>query len=746
MLLAASIPSTYAAKGPREDDLQIFFYSDSLGTYAALEAGEVDMIAGMGWSHALISPELVDSEGLVYGPLYQDAITNPSVVLAPVCANNMYQFDLNNNCTIPSNPTVRSPTNCREFRQALAFLCDKDLYVDTYCGGFANRIDQPITYQSQGWTNDSYAGVNYPYEYDPAAASALLDANGWVEGATPNPDYDAAFPGSTQFIRVYPPGYTPMTQDLDPLRVYVRIDDPKRLQAGRHLYSNMRKIGIPVDASEGPASFIYDPVMRLRDYHVYTGSWTVGRFPTYTYFLYHTDFARTLGYGTGYNYVHGFDPGDVPNHPLLNALLEKIYYTATFSGAQAASKIAMGVFTAECVTIPLWSDQSYVAYSTNLLGIVNMDCYGPVNPYTFMNAYTRDGSPLRLGLVIPPSSLNIMYASWMYDYTLLDRITTYGSMDVNPYNLAQDQPGFILDWTTDFWNDLGTLKTTVTKELRQDNYFVDTGGTMLANVDVDAYLFSNYVCYAAGVDSWHWDTVKDIKRFSKVSDYEVEIYYDADSYWFTYTASPPLLPFSVWLNPGYGLATLETTGFTVDTDLTTPGLLSLDRPVWINSITGSTSGLLTEWTDYHWELGDFYIDTALVSGETVTVEWYQYGDVSGHTLGDNPAGDVTIGCGQYYMTDYVAGAGGYFTAKRNPFYWMDTPILGEVDFKWESGGYYEMTIFDVVKAAAAYDSQGTAVPNSRWFPGADLAPPGGIINIFDIVTMAGKYGHTSGAP
>ena len=65
---------------------------------------------------------------------------------------------------------------------------------------------------------------------------------------------------------------------------------------------------------------------------------------------------------------------------------------------------------------------------------------------------------------------------------------------------------------------------------------------------------------------------------------------------------------------------------------------------------------------------------------------------------------------------------------------------------WEEGGYYEVTIFDVVMAAGAYGSQGIWVPDKNWFPGVDLASPGGVIDIFDIVTVAGKYGQTFGAP
>jgi hypothetical protein len=92
----------------------------------------------------------------------------------------------------------------------------------------------------------------------------------------------------------------------------------------------------------------------------------------------------------------------------------------------------------------------------------------------------------------------------------------------------------------------------------------------------------------------------------------------------------------------------------------------------MNSITGSVSGVLTEWLDFHWELGDFMIETALVSGETVTVDYYAVDDCSGYTLGDNSWEDVTVGCGMYYATDFNPGLGGNFTAKRNPYYYLDS--------------------------------------------------------------------------
>jgi hypothetical protein len=736
LLMAACVPqvTVSASRGPRTADLIMQFYANVSTAYQALVVGDVDVVG---------SP-LPES-------LYEAAITNPNTALAAVDDMGMYEFDLHNNYSIASYPGIRSPTSYTEFRQALAFLVDKDRIVNEFCDGFAVRLDQPIAAPAHGWMNQSYTGGNYPYEYDPAAASALLDAHGWVEGGTPNPYYDAAFPRSTLNLRTYPPGHETAGADIDPVISYVRTDDARRLQAGRQLYGNMRKIGIPVDPREGPSSFTSDPVMGQRDYHIYTGSWNLGRFPTFPYFGYHTDYY--IPYGG--NYVTGYQADNAkPAHPMLDPLLYNIYYADTFEQAYENCQLAMGLFTELCVTIPLFSARSYWAYSTKLLGAVNMDGYGLGNDYFFMNVYKVDSSPIVWAVTTPPNRFNVLYSSWSYDFQCLDRIYDYANADLPPYNIAFDQPGWVLDWFADTWVDPddGRIKARNFKEFRTDNYFVDAEGNQLENVDADAYLFSCYVEHTR-CEMEQWGCVSPLHHFVKVDDYRVEVYFNGRSYWLCPRSSsgwpraqPPLLPRSVWLNTSHGLTENLVETFVVDTNLTTPGFLGLDNPVWIGSINGSASGLLTEWVDYHWERGDWYLDTALVTGETVIVEWYQFADVFGLTLGDNPAQDVTISCGQYYLTGFNYGAGGNMTAKRNPYYYLETPPLGEVDFVWEEGGYYEVTIFDIVKAAGAYGSQGTAVPDKNWLPGADLAPPGGVIDIFDIVTIASAYGETFGAP
>jgi len=69
---------------------------------------------------------------------------------------------------------------------------------------------------------------------------------------------------------------------------------------------------------------------------------------------------------------------------------------------------------------------------------------------------------------------------------------------------------------------------------------------------------------------------------------------------------------------------------------------------------------------------------------------------------------------------------------------MDTPLLGDVDFVRKPNGAYKVDIFYPALGAGAFGSQGTGTPSSNWFPGADLAPNGGVVvDVYDLVTVTG---------
>ncbi|MCK4476977.1 hypothetical protein KAU88_00395 [Candidatus Bathyarchaeota archaeon] len=730
-----AVAAESATRGPRTEDLIINFYPNITMAYLALKTGEID----------IIGYELTTD-------LFEDAINDINIVLAPVASSGMYEFDINNNCTIRTYPGIRSPTNYQGFRQALAFLVDKDYIVEEICGGFAERIDQPIGASNKGWRNESCWYPNYPYEYDPQAAAYTLDAASFVQGATDNPYYDPAFPGSAQKIRTYPADHPQKAeQDLDELIAVIRFDVSRRFEAGNLLVDNMRKHGIPVTV---PYPVLTERVFRDMDYHLYTGGWSGTRFPPLTlYSLYCYEF----WYPWGPNYVTGVDCSGNPNYPELCQLLHNARYGQSHDEIIENTKKALGYFTEQCITIPLWSTVSYWAYSRNLLGVVNMDWYGPENSYTFLNAYKVDGSAIRFGTQRPPTAMNIIYSDWFYDYQCLDRMNLYSSLDIPPYDLSVDQAGFVRDWDFGIWDDDGVSKTKVTKWLRNDTYFVEpVTGNQKANVNTNHYFFSAW--YNLQITDWWYDQFSDVHHIDIVNDFQVDIYFNTLNYWNVYQANSPILPIDLWLQPPLTYNATET--FVEGTNLTTPGVVNLNyaaKLVWIKSIRvdGVPLSMFSEYNIIGDDIGTcikgmLEIFTDLPEGAVVIVDYWHLGISRGYTPGDLPWQTIFEGAGMYYATDFTLGVDGNLTLKRNPYYWMETPPLGEVDFvwKWESGpkprgGSYKIDIYDIVTAVGAYSSQGTGVPDKNWFPGADVAPNSGVIDIFDIVTIVSKYGQTS---
>jgi hypothetical protein len=732
------IESQSLARGSETEDLVLYFYADMDSAYEALKMGNIDVIGY----------EITKDQ-------YDDAIADSNVVLASVADFGMYQFDINNNCTISSYPGIRSPTNYQGFRQAIARLTDKDYIVEEICGGFAERIDQPIAAPLRSWRNESMWRPNYPYEYDPAAASATLDAAGFVQGTTPNPYYDLTFPGSAEYIRTYPVDHPQKAgEDLDELIVVIRFDDVRRYDAGFLLVDNMRKHGIPVTV---PPYVLPDRIYGDMDYHIYTGGWSVGRFPPITlYQLYCYEF----WFPFGPNYVTGVDCNGNPNYPELCELLHDAHYgLIPHDDIVENTKKALGFFTEQCITVPLFSARSYWAYSRSLLGIVNMEGIGLENDYSFMNARKADGSPIRFALKSAPSAMNIIYSDWFYDYQCLDRMNLYDEIVKPPYGLLVDQAGFIRDWDVGVWDDGGVDKTKITKWLRDDAYFVEpVSGNQKVKVNASHIFFSAwYICQTW--DCWFYSRFEPIHHIDIVDSHEISVFFDSLSYWYVYYADGPILPVDVWLQPPLAYEATET--FEEGINLTTPGVVSLaGRPVWINSVkvNGAPLNMFSEYNiighEYgHHTEGKLEIFSNLTDGATVVVDYWYVGGASGPTPGGLSWETIFEGAGMYYATDFVSEVGGHLTLKRNPYYWMKTPPLGEVDFvwKWETGskprdGNYQIDIYDIILMVKAYGSQGTYVPSKNWFPGADTTPNGGIIDIYDIATAISKYGEEWGHP
>ena len=740
-----------AAKGVRTEDMVMFYYADVESAYAALKADEIDAV---GYE--------------ITAELYQDAITDPNIVLSGVADTGFYELDLNNNYTIHQNPGVVNMLWYAPVRRAVAWCLDKDYVVEVICGGFAARIDAMISAPSKAWANESYWTPNYPYEYDPAAASAHLDANGWVQGTTTNPNYDAGFLGSAQYLRVYGNGHPDQGTDLPAMHWYIRTDDLRRFYAGHLCCDVLEKIGFTIVRHEGDFSTLWPYVMVEKNYHVYTGGWGVGFSPLYCYTIYGSQY--WIEGASSANYVTGNNASGLPNYPELDFWGERVFYPATLDASIHATKMFTALWTDLCVNVPMFSALSYWANQAKLLGLVNYEGNGFENDYSFMNAYKADSTPIRYGLKSAPNSMNPQFASWYYTYQNLNRLMSYAGTSEPPYDPGLAQAGWLQDWEVGTWDNNGTPATYMTHWVRSDSYFCKPiYGDQLSNVNASTYFFSIWYTHADPT-AWTYFDVQDIHHIEIHDDYSWTTYFATESYWSYLAASPMLYLPEWWLVDPLALPAVENfPGFTG------PGTVALTGiPVWINEVTMDGTPL-TMFTDYNLvghggsllesdtgrhppqgtkaPGGTATLEILTAQSGTLSVDYYAYGDPAGFTPGDLPWQDIIAGSGMYYLTSFTPGVGGGATYKRNQYYWMDTPPLGEVDFLWNyvagpkpRTGYYDVDIYDVVLAAGAYGASATGVPSPKYIAGADLAPVGGLINIYDIVTLTGRYGTRWGQP
>jgi hypothetical protein len=510
----------------------------------------------------------------------------------------------------------------------------------------------------------------------------------------------------------------------------------------------MRKLGIPVEEETVGKGVTDAQVLHERNYHIYTSGWVVKKWPIYLYQLYHGDywFPGGANYVTGRNCTGGY------NFPHLDDALEALWYNETYAGTVEACKLAQAHMIDECISVWLWSSRGYVAYR-NLLGVVNMQAYGPVNKYTFWNAYTPTGGPLRVGLADPPLQLNAMYSSWIYDWLILDRIYTH-LLNEQPYDLSAVQPWLARDWLVETWIDPqdGLEKTKVTFWLNPHAWWVQpVTGDAVSPVTAHDVEFSIWMPYALD-DGWHYADVRDVHHTRILDDYTLEVYFNTNSYWAWHWIGEqlPIIPKYLWIE---NFCTAEFYAEVLDQSYAPCEKMQLPIPTVVQNIQLWLDGIpLVEGVDYnlvakagchnwiHWLI------PANV-GQLVEIQYYTpFVDVHGYTPGGYAWEEKLVGCGMYYVVAHTPGVGGSITLKKNPFFFLETPLLGEVDFAVKANGCYKIDIFDVVRAAGSYGSQGSGVPSLNWFPGADLAPPECRIDIYDIVTLTGKYGQEWGCP
>jgi len=500
VLTAKPAQAAEPTNGPRADYLNIKIYASDVAEFAAFEAGEIEIVD---WP---LEASYVEK--------YSQPLYNQSIILAKYNELGMFEFDINNNETIPSYPGVKSPTSDPYFRAALSCLVDKNYIVESILKGYAARLDGPI----MPWMGDFYDPTVHKYEYDTAQARAYLAKAGFTDR-----DGDG--------IINYPVGWPGRESgpNLDPLIFYIRSDDvARRKPAGEDYAAKLKAFGIPVDVREADRSVCHDKVMVNHDFHIYTGGWVLSRDPDWMYDLFYSKQHRHPGPDYNYNAI---------NDSKLDEYLEGIKFAKAIPDAVTACHNAQKrminppddpTFPGIAAFIPLWSTSGYTAYRRPMAYAVNMAGSGTTNGWTFLVSYRTDaryGHTIHWGFKSDVQMLNPLYSNWVWDSYVLGEIFD-SILAVNPYNLALDMP-WVCDkfTTTTYVNETGAQLSRVILHVRNGVTWHDGQPLTVEDVKFTYDYIKNYT------DCWLYAAVADIVRTTITGPNELTIDFDVLTVW-----------------------------------------------------------------------------------------------------------------------------------------------------------------------------------------------------------------------
>jgi len=540
VLMSAITPLTKASAtyGPRVDELLCKIYGTDVAEFAAFEAEQIDLLdwpAGSGevdrWSD----------------PPFSDYIQ-----LDPYREIGLYEFDINNNETLISYPNWLSPTNYPEFRHAIAHLVDKPFIINTYVGGYGAQCESPIM-PWLAWYDPTMA----VHLYDPEMAKLTLFNAGWKPDTTDASDakFPAGHPMAGQLLKNVmtngPHGAT------DPgLIMYRRSDSLARSLAGGLLvdgdatHKGLQDIGVPVDDNNVNKGTAGPAVMYRKDFHIYTGGWSLSRDPDYLYDLWHPDMynANINEFAQNYNNV---------DDPLWNSYVKfGLKYATSITDALTASHAACQRFGEVVFFVPIWATLGYSAHNKDWHAL-NVDSFGVVNWWNLEAIHNPTigpvGGQLRWGFKSDVEMLNVIYSQWRWDLQILDKLFDT-LIKFNPLNIGVDMPWMASDWIIGTWTnpDTGMTASKISFNLRTDIKWINplTGTVNSAVTPEDVRFSFQYVYDKMG---WNYGLATDLYKNPdgslkiEISGSKLTFYESVASVWaFHWIGGLPIIPKSIY--------------------------------------------------------------------------------------------------------------------------------------------------------------------------------------------------------
>jgi len=311
------------------------------------------------------------------------------------------------------------------------------------------------------------------------------------------------------------------TEELPNMKLWARLDDPNRRQAGQYLYNELITAGIPAASGSGPGleiriaerSSCFSAAMVNYDYNIYTGGWSLTADPDWIFDFFHS----TMGQ---YSYANNY-PG-FKNHD-FDPYAEKVKYAPAGANVRFLAVQAQWVLGKYCADVWLWAAKGVKGYRTGWQNVVNYAGFGTDNGYSFDLMSKAGATTINYGFKSDISAIQVITSEWLWDWNVLGLL--YDTLIArNPYNLAQEVGALATSWSTTAsypgWEGKSVCQFTV----RSDAVFND--GSQVKPADV---AYSLLVPRAAGQgNAWLYSTLMDVNKI-EIQGQVVRVFFNVNS-------------------------------------------------------------------------------------------------------------------------------------------------------------------------------------------------------------------------
>ncbi|REJ34768.1 MAG: hypothetical protein DIU82_08480 [Bacillota bacterium] len=473
-------------KGPYVDEIILPIIMDTEARLIALQRGDIHVLPGLTQSSHI-----------------NRLMADPNVDITVSPGYHMFYLGFN---------MRRAPLNDITVRRAIAHAINRDEIILSLFQGYMLPLAEFVPPASPFFNPDT--DVAY---YDPELAKQILDDAGYIMG----PNGVRINPATGQELR----RMTIMTPTMEVA--------PTSAMLGEMVAETLRGIGLPVYAE--PIDFnvllerLETDVDGDRDFDMYALAWSLTRFPTHLYSLFHSKFDVP-----GANNIPGL------RDPQFDAVAERVWTPRNLDEALEAAYEAQEILSWLQPYVPLYSRPYMDAFRKDIVtGYVPHLGFGAASnvrnsiwtPLNIRLVGQEQGGTVRWVLEQEPQGLNILTHNSAYDARIFGLVYGPGLIAAEPIN-NEDIPWEAERWEVGTWTTPeGTEGTKVTYWLRKDITWHD--GVPFTAHDVKFtmdYLKEKQVPLYLDV----WD---NYSHSEIIDDYTITVYFNNVSYWHTYNVA-----------------------------------------------------------------------------------------------------------------------------------------------------------------------------------------------------------------